>query len=54
MKVLLENHLSAPMARCTCSKPQSGQVLVRIEAGYFGTDLHFLRNNEDWTPLGHE
>jgi L-iditol 2-dehydrogenase len=36
-------------------KPQSGQVLVRIEAGGIcGTDLHFLRNNEDWTPLGHE
>jgi threonine dehydrogenase-like Zn-dependent dehydrogenase len=36
-------------------KPQSGQVLVRVEAGGIcGTDLHFLRNNEDWTPLGHE
>lgn len=36
-------------------KPLSGQVLVRVEAGGIcGTDLHFLRNNEDWTPLGHE
>ena len=36
-------------------KPQLGQVLVKVEAGGIcGTDLHFLRNNEDWTPLGHE
>lgn len=36
-------------------QPQLGQVLVRVEAGGIcGTDLHFLRNNEDWTPLGHE
>lgn len=36
-------------------EPQLGQVLVRVEAGGIcGTDLHFLRNNTEWTPLGHE
>lgn len=36
-------------------KPQLGQVLVRVEAGGIcGTDVHFLRHNEEWTPLGHE
>ena len=36
-------------------RPQPGQVLVRVEAGGIcGTDLHFLRYNEEWTPLGHE
>jgi len=35
--------------------PELGQVQVRIEAGGIcGTDLHFLRHNEEWTPLGHE
>jgi L-iditol 2-dehydrogenase len=32
-----------------------GQVLVRVEAGGIcGTDLHFLRTSDGWTPLGHE
>jgi L-iditol 2-dehydrogenase len=32
-----------------------GEVLVRVTAcGICGTDLHFLRHNSDWTPLGHE
>lgn len=36
-------------------EPQPGQVLVRSQAGgVCGTDLHFLRYNEEWTPLGHE
>jgi L-iditol 2-dehydrogenase len=30
-------------------------VLVRVAAcGICGTDLHFLRHNTEWTPLGHE
>ncbi|MDI3542999.1 MAG: hypothetical protein PWP57_602 [Candidatus Atribacteria bacterium] len=34
---------------------QPGKVLVRVEAGGIcGTDLHFLRYNDEWTPLGHE
>lgn len=34
---------------------QSNQVLVRVKAGGIcGTDLHFLRHNSNWTPLGHE
>jgi L-iditol 2-dehydrogenase len=36
-------------------QPEFGQVQVRVEAGGIcGTDLHFLRHNEEWTPLGHE
>lgn len=36
-------------------KLEAGQVLVKVKAGGIcGTDLHFLRHNEDWTPLGHE
>ncbi len=32
-----------------------GEVVVRVTAcGICGTDLHFLRHNTDWTPLGHE
>jgi L-iditol 2-dehydrogenase len=32
-----------------------GEVVVRVTAcGICGTDLHFLRHNPDWTPLGHE
>ena len=35
--------------------PDTNEVLVRVEAcGICGTDLHFLRRNEAWTPLGHE
>lgn len=35
--------------------PAFGQVRIRTEAGGIcGTDLHFLRHNEQWTPLGHE
>lgn len=35
--------------------PQPGQVLVRVlGCGVCGTDLHFLRVCDDWTPLGHE
>ncbi len=34
---------------------QPGKILVRVEAGGIcGTDIHFLRYNEEWTPLGHE
>lgn len=36
-------------------EPGPGQVLVRVTAGGIcGTDIHFLRHNENWTPLGHE
>jgi L-iditol 2-dehydrogenase len=36
-------------------EPGAGEVLVRVTAcGVCGTDLHFLRHNMDWTPLGHE
>jgi L-iditol 2-dehydrogenase len=32
-----------------------GEVVVRVTAcGICGTDLHFLRHNTEWTPLGHE
>jgi L-iditol 2-dehydrogenase len=32
-----------------------GEVVVKVAAcGICGTDLHFLRHNDDWTPLGHE
>jgi L-iditol 2-dehydrogenase len=32
-----------------------GEVIVRVTAcGICGTDLHFLRHNTEWTPLGHE
>jgi L-iditol 2-dehydrogenase len=32
-----------------------GEVIVRVTAcGICGTDLHFLRFNTEWTPLGHE
>lgn len=34
-----------------------GERMVRIRVhacGLCGTDLHFLRNLEEWTPLGHE
>ena len=35
--------------------PAEGEVLVKVfGCGVCGTDLHFLRVNEDWTPLGHE
>ena len=35
--------------------PGPGEVVVKVTAcGICGTDLHFLRHNEDWTPLGHE
>lgn len=35
--------------------PGPGEVVVRVAAcGVCGTDLHFLRSNPDWTPLGHE
>ncbi|MGQ9623345.1 MAG: zinc-dependent alcohol dehydrogenase [Candidatus Caldatribacteriaceae bacterium] len=34
---------------------EPNRVLVRVKAGGIcGTDLHFLRHNTDWTPLGHE
>jgi len=36
-------------------EPGPGEVVVKITAcGICGTDLHFLRHNQDWTPLGHE
>lgn len=36
-------------------KPGPHEVLVKVTAcGICGTDLHFLRHNQDWTPLGHE
>lgn len=36
-------------------EPGPGEVVVRVTAcGICGTDLHFLRHNADWTPLGHE
>lgn len=36
-------------------EPNPGEVVVKVAAcGICGTDLHFLRHNEDWTPLGHE
>lgn len=36
-------------------EPSSGEVVVKVTAcGICGTDLHFLRHNEEWTPLGHE
>jgi L-iditol 2-dehydrogenase len=35
--------------------PGPGEVIVRVTAcGICGTDLHFLRHNTEWTPLGHE
>jgi len=35
--------------------PGPGQVRVQVLAcGVCGTDLHFLRQKEDYTPLGHE
>lgn len=35
--------------------PGPGEVVVKVVAcGICGTDLHFLRHNDDWTPLGHE
>jgi L-iditol 2-dehydrogenase len=36
-------------------EPGPGEVVVKVAAcGICGTDLHFLRHNQDWTPLGHE
>jgi len=36
-------------------EPGPGEVLVKVTAcGICGTDLHFLRHNAAWTPLGHE
>ncbi len=36
-------------------EPGPGEVVVKVAAcGICGTDLHFLRHNEAWTPLGHE
>lgn len=37
-------------------RPVSGRMVrVRVRTcGVCGTDLHFLRENPDWTPLGHE
>jgi L-iditol 2-dehydrogenase len=36
-------------------EPGPGEVVVQVAAcGICGTDLHFLRHNPDWTPLGHE
>ncbi|MFQ6059633.1 MAG: zinc-binding dehydrogenase [Anaerolineae bacterium] len=36
-------------------EPGPGEVVVKVAAcGICGTDLHFLRHNEGWTPLGHE
>src|SRR3972149_1872760 len=36
-------------------EPGAGEVVVKVTAcGICGTDLHFLRHNQDWTPLGHE
>ncbi|MEJ2554666.1 MAG: alcohol dehydrogenase catalytic domain-containing protein [Anaerolineae bacterium] len=36
-------------------EPDPGEVVVQVAAcGICGTDLHFLRHNEEWTPLGHE
>lgn len=36
-------------------EPGPGQVLVKVHGcGVCGTDLHFLRECEDWTALGHE
>jgi len=36
-------------------EPGPGEALVRVlGCGVCGTDLHFLKNSEDWTPLGHE
>jgi len=35
--------------------PGPGEVLIQVKAcGICGTDLHFLRHNSEWTPLGHE
>ena len=38
------------------SRALSGHLVrIRVHAcGVCGTDLHFLRDMEDWTPLGHE
>jgi threonine dehydrogenase-like Zn-dependent dehydrogenase len=34
--------------------PGPGEVLVQVTAcGICGTDLHFVRHNQEWTPLGH-
>ena len=36
-------------------EPGPGEVVVRVTAcGICGTDLHFLRHNADWTPLGRD
>jgi L-iditol 2-dehydrogenase len=36
-------------------EPGPGEVVVQVTAcGICGTDLHFLRHNVKWTPLGHE
>ena len=36
-------------------EPGPGEVLVKVAAcGICGTDLHFVRHNQEWTPLGHE
>ncbi len=36
-------------------EPGPGEVMVKVTAcGICGTDLHFARHNENWTPLGHE
>ena len=36
-------------------EPGPGEVVVKVSAcGICGTDLHFLRHNPAWTPLGHE
>lgn len=36
-------------------QPGPGEVVVKVTAcGICGTDLHFLRHNQEWTPLGHE
>ena len=36
-------------------EPGPGEVVVKVTAcGICGTDLHFLRHNREWTPMGHE
>ena len=36
-------------------EPGPDEVVVKVTAcGICGTDLHFLRHNGEWTPLGHE
>jgi len=41
----------------TLAETSIGEHMVRIRVlacGVCGTDLHFLRDMEDWTPMGHE